>query len=152
MTQKQFWSLFGCVVLSAPVAAAQEPVDTPEQTAAHEVRQLRSEVNELSQQVKRLEARLAGIENLLRKLARQRQPHFSPQPATNAPLETMRLELPAAERPDAYETTPLGAEPKKSQWQDHLPGEATEWIRPPFRPSPRYDWNTFPSPPYPSGP
>ena len=60
MTQKHYRTLFSCVVLSVPVAAAQEPMDTPEQTAAQEVRQLRSEVNELSQQVKRLEARLAG--------------------------------------------------------------------------------------------
>jgi hypothetical protein len=109
-------------------------------------------VNELSQQVKRLEARLAGIEDLLRELARQRQTLFAPQPAADTPLETMRLELPSAERPDDYETSPLGARPKRNQLQDHLPGEATDWIRPPFRPSPRYDWNTFPTPPYPSGP
>ena len=100
----------------------------------------------------RLEARLAGIEELLRELARQRQPLFAPQQAADAPLETMRLELPFADRPTAYETMPLEAEPGGIQWYDRVPSEVEAWIRPPLRPSPRYHWNTFPAPPYPSGP
>jgi hypothetical protein len=151
MTHKQSWALFGCVLLLVQVAAAQEANDTRGRTPAQEVQQLRSEVNELRQDVRKLEARLADIEDLLRELARERQSVIAPEPAADTPLEKIQLDLSPADRPNAYETLPLGSKRRQIEWYNRVPVEVEPWIRPSFRPSHRYHWNTFPVPPSPSG-
>lgn len=140
----------GCVVFSAALLSAQEPSAAARDPADQEIQRLRGEVGELTTEVRRLETRLESIEYLLRELVHERRGNLA-FGTSDTPLEEIRLAEPPTRSLPSHETPPPGVKSLSEPWRKQMPAEVDAWIRPPFRPGPRYHWNTFPTPPYPSG-
>ena len=141
----------GCVVHCVAVLPAQEPSVALRDAADQEIQRLRGEVSELTTELQRLETRLEANENLLRELVRERR-GMAIMGEADTPLEEIRLAEPLWRSHPTDESGALDIDLSRDRWRKEAPEEMDAWIRPPFRPGPRYHWDTFPSPPHRSGP